>query len=177
MSTPRLTDTSYVVLGLVEHLAPVTPYALKQMAAISTVNFWTVPHTQIYTECARLAEAGLLSEQREEKGRRRRIYRLTPAGTKALDSWRRDPGSDHFELRDIATLKLFFGADPSTLAEAQLRAHKRRLEGYEELHAAIAGSPPGWRRALEAGIGHEREFIRFWTDVLEDPRGDRQEPS
>jgi len=174
MSTPRLTDTSYVVLGLVEHLAPVTPYALKQMAAVSTVNFWTVPHTQIYTECARLAEAGLLSEQREEKGRRRRIYRLTPAGTKALDFWRRDPGSDGFELRDVATLKLFFGADPSALAEAQLRAHKRRLEGYQQLHAGVAGSPLGWRRALEAGIGHEQEFIRFWTRVLEDPEGDQR---
>jgi PadR family transcriptional regulator, regulatory protein AphA len=174
---PRLTDTSYVVLGLVEHLAPVTPYALKQMAAVSTVNFWTVPHTQIYTECARLAEAGLLSEEREETGRRRRIYRLTPAGTKALDSWRREPGSDHFELRDVATLKLFFGADPTPLAETQLRAHKRRLEGYEQLQAAGSGSPPGWRRALEAGIGHEHEFIRFWTSVLEDPDGRRSAKS
>ncbi|HEY1834163.1 MAG TPA: PadR family transcriptional regulator [Solirubrobacteraceae bacterium] len=167
MATPRLTDTSYVVLGLVEHMAPVTPYALKQMAAISTTNFWSVPHTQIYTECSRLAEAGLLSEEREQTGRRRRIYRLTEAGGRALERWRSDPSPQGFELRDVATLKLFFGADPKLLAESQVRAHTTRLENYEQIHAAGAGSPPGWRRALEAGIGHEREFIRFWTRLAE----------
>jgi PadR family transcriptional regulator, regulatory protein AphA len=168
MSTPRLTDTSFVVLGLVEHLEPATPYALKQLAALSTVNFWTVPHTQIYTECSRLADAGLLTEEREQTGRRRRIYRLTPAGAAALEDWRRDPSSERFELRDVATLKLFFGADPKALAAAQVRAHTRRLEGYEELHDTLEQAPPGWRRALAAGIGHEREFLRFWQRLLED---------
>ena len=70
---------------------PATPYDLKQLAQVSTAKFWSVPHTQLYTECARLAREGLLSEQREQTGRRRRIYRLTDAGSQALEQWRSEP--------------------------------------------------------------------------------------
>ena len=101
MSTTRLTETSYIVLGLLEQLEPATPYDLKQLAAVSTVNFWTVPHTQIYTECARLAEGGLLEEERESTGRRRRIYRLTQPGREALQRWRSDASGGLYELRDV----------------------------------------------------------------------------
>ena len=79
MSTPRLTETSYIVLGLLEQAEPATPYDLKRLAQLSTNNFWSVPHTQLYTECARLAGEGLLDERQEQTGRRRRIYRLTAA--------------------------------------------------------------------------------------------------
>jgi PadR family transcriptional regulator, regulatory protein AphA len=165
VSRLRLTETSYTVLGLIEHLQPATPYDLKALAQLSTFNFWTVPHTQLYTECARLAKAGLLDEEREQSGRRRRIYRLTEAGREALGAWRADPAAREYELHDAATLKLFFGADPETLARAQVEAHERRLEGYEALRSQIADGPEGWRLALEHGIGHEREFIRFWSGL------------
>jgi PadR family transcriptional regulator, regulatory protein AphA len=165
MSSPRLSETSYIVLGLLEQLEPATPYDLKQLAQISTVNFWTVPHTQIYTECARLAEGGLLEEEREATGRRRRIYRLTDAGREALQAWRSDASGGLYELRDVATLKLFFGADPKSLAAEQVQAHGRRLAEYELLLAGLEAAPEGWRLALELGIGHEREFIRFWSGL------------
>jgi len=166
MSTTRLTETSYIVLGLLEQIEPATPYDLKQLAQVSTVNFWTVPHTQIYTECGRLAGAGLLSERREESGRRRRIYRLTAEGRRALESWREDASGDLYELRDVATLKLFFGADPARLAAEQVQAHRRRLEEYEGLLSGLEDAPAGWRLALQLGIGHEREFMRFWSGLL-----------
>jgi PadR family transcriptional regulator, regulatory protein AphA len=165
-SQPRLTETSYIVLGLLEQIAPATPYDLKQLAQISTVNFWTVPHTQIYTECGRLAEEGLLAEEREDSGRRRRIYTLTAEGRSALERWRADATGGLYELRDVATLKLFFGADPATLAAEQVLAHERRLAEYEELLTGLDEAPEGWRLALRLGIGHEREFIRFWSSLL-----------
>ncbi len=160
VSTPQLSSTSYVVLGLVEKCQPATPYDIKQVAEVSTANFWSVPHTQLYTECARLAEAGLLDEDRENGGRRRRVYRLTDAGRSALDEWRREPAEQLLETRDVGILKLFFGADPADLAEGQLRLHEAKLAEYEA--TAAAEMPEGMRLALEAGIGHEREFIRFW---------------
>jgi PadR family transcriptional regulator, regulatory protein AphA len=163
VSSPRLTETSYIVLGLLEHLQPATPYDLKQLAQQSTFNFWSVPHTQLYTECARLAAEGLLDEEREQTGRRRRIYTLTARGRQALESWRAEPASGDYVLRDQATLKLFFGSDPAMLARGQVEAHGRRLANYEALHEHIADAPEGWRLALELGIGHEREFIRFWS--------------
>jgi PadR family transcriptional regulator, regulatory protein AphA len=164
---PRLTETSYIVLGLLEQLEPATPYDLKQVAQLSTSNFWSVPHTQLYTECARLAGEGLLDERQEQTGRRRRIYRLTKRGRQALDSWRGEPSSDLYELRDAATLKLFFGGDPAMLAATQLEAHRGRLKAYEQLRGEIPNAPRGQLLALDCGIGHEREFIRFWSRLAE----------
>jgi DNA-binding PadR family transcriptional regulator len=166
VSTRRLTDTSYAVLGLVERCQPVTPYQLKQVAEISIVHFWSIPHTQIYTECTRLAEAGLLEEQREQTGRRRRLYTLSEAGREALDEWLADPETALYELRDPGLLKLFCGADPTRLAESQLPRHERRLELYEQLWAQEE-MPDSMRLALESGLGHEREYVRFWSRVLE----------
>jgi DNA-binding PadR family transcriptional regulator len=167
VSGVRLTETSYIVLGLVEFAEPATPYDLKQIAQRSTVEFWSVPHTQLYTECARLAKEGLLSEQREQTGRRRRIYSLTKGGRQALADWLAEPTDELYEVRDPGTLKLFFGGDPAMLATSQLAAHKRQLEGYQQLHKDIPNMPNGMRLALEAGIGHEREFIRFWSRLSE----------
>ena len=166
--TVRLTETSYIVLGLIEQLGPSTPYDLKRMAQISTFSFWAVPHTQLYTECARLAGEGLLSEQREETGRRRRVYRLTTLGRTALEQWLREPTEDFEEVRDPATLKLFFGGDPALLAAAQLAAHTRRLHAFEELFEQLPDTPSGWRLALDSGIGHERESVRFWSRLAAD---------
>jgi DNA-binding PadR family transcriptional regulator len=168
MSSPRLTETSYIVLGLIEQIGPATPYDLKRVAQLSTVNFWSVPHTQLYTECARLAKEGLLSERREESGRRRRIYRLAERGRRALESWRAEPTGELEQVRDPGTLKLFLGGDPATLATAQIEAHRKQLADYEELHSNALRGPPGWRLALEAGIGHEREFIRFWSRLSQE---------
>jgi PadR family transcriptional regulator, regulatory protein AphA len=168
----RLTETSYIVLGLIEQIGPATPYDLKRMAQVSTFNFWAVPHTQLYTECARLATDGLLSEQREQTGRRRRIYRLTKPGREALAEWLAEPTEELEEIRDPATLKLFFGGDPAQLAAAQLAAHTRRLRSYEQLREQMTEAPSGWRLALESGIGHERESVRFWSRLAGDTTAD-----
>jgi DNA-binding PadR family transcriptional regulator len=167
----RLTEASYIVLGLLDQAEPATPYDLKQMAQFSTNNFWSVPHTQIYTECARLAAEGLLEERQEQGGRRRRTYRLTKRGRKALKDWRDEPTEDLYELRDTSTLKLFFGGDPAKLASAQLAAHRRRLELCEQLLANLPEAQRGPRTAIECGIGHEREFIRFWERLAKDAPG------
>ncbi|MDQ3741897.1 MAG: PadR family transcriptional regulator, partial [Actinomycetota bacterium] len=96
---PRLTPVSYMVLGLLENAGEATPYQLKQFAARSVGNFWSIQHAQLYTEPERLAKAGLLAEQREEGGRRRRTYSLTDAGRDALAAWRAAPANELGELR------------------------------------------------------------------------------
>jgi DNA-binding PadR family transcriptional regulator len=167
MEETRLTPTSYVVLGLIEQMEPASPYDLKRAVAMGVGQFWSLPHTQLYSECGRLAEAGLLSEKREESGRRRRIYRLTNAGKGALDRWRTEPTSELYELRDAGLLKLYFGADPSKLAADQLEAHEGRLREYEAQleECRRMKAPAGVMHAIEAGIGHEREYVRFWSKL------------
>lgn len=167
MSALRLTTASYLVLGLVEFAEPVTPYELKQLAADSVLNFWSLPHTQIYTQCDRLTAAGLLSEQREQTGRRRRSFSITKKGRKAMNDWRADVGESHMELRDLGLLKLFFGADPKALAESQLEAHNERLEKYERIERERPQLQPGQRMTLEAGLEFERDLTRMWKRLSE----------
>lgn len=165
MSSPRMTETSYMVLGLLELAEPATPYDLKQLAQRSVFNFWSIPHTQIYTECERLAQAGLLDERREEGGRRRRIYSLTATGLEALDTWRGEPTDQLYEARDPGVLKLFLGAEPAMLAPVQVEAHERKLAELEQIGEEYPEMPEGPRLALEMGIEEEREFIRLWSKL------------
>ncbi len=173
MSTTRLTPTSYVVLGTIDALGTATPYDLKQAAAAGVGHFWSLPHTQLYSEPARLAEAGLLNERREQRGRRRRQYSLTDAGRAALEQWRATPTNELYEIRDAGLLQLYLGGDRAQLAETQLAAHRENLRHLEGLEAASrdADVSDGARLALEAGLGHAREYVRFWSGVLADASG------
>jgi PadR family transcriptional regulator AphA len=163
-----LTPTSYVVLGLLRLAGRATPYALKQAVAVSVGFFWSIPHSQLYAEPERLARAGYLKVEREETGRRRKTYSLTPKGRSAFERWRSEPTDELEELRDPGTLKLFLGGDPSELARAQLAARQKRLAEYEAMYErGRESAPEGPRMALELGIRLEREAIRFWSEVAE----------
>ncbi len=170
VSERRLSEASYLVLGVLERVQPATPYDLKQVAELSSKHFWSIPHSLLYSECERLAKEGLLIEEREPEGRRRRIYRVTKAGTDALEAWRAEPGRAVSELRDLGFLKLFLGADPAMLARAYLPEHEATLQRFEELRNASGEFqvPRGPWLAFEAGIGHIRERVRFWKQVLEE---------
>ena len=159
----RLTPTSYVVLGLVRDMGEATPYALKQAVTLGVGNFWTLQHAQLYSEPERLAKAGLLDEEVETTGRRRKTYRITAAGREALDAWLGEPETHFTELRDHGLLKLFLGADPHALAPAQLELHEAKLAEYEACLALPMTD--GQRLALDSGIGHEREWVRFWREL------------
>ena len=166
MQEVRLTPTSYIVLGLLEFAGESTPYRLKQLVSASVGNFWTLHHAQLYTEPERLAKGGYVSEKRERSGRRRRRYEITPKGREALDDWRNEPTTSLGELREPALLKLFFCADPATIARAQLPAHRAKLAEYEGIRDGMPENvPEGPRLALEAGILNERHFIGFWENL------------
>ena len=150
MQGPRLTPTSYIVLGLLEWGGRCTPYDLKTLVKLSVGNFWTLQHAQLYTEPARLAAAGYVTEEREEGGRRRKLYEITDKGREALGEWRQAPTGELAELRDHGLLKLFFGADAATLAPAQLEAHREKLAEYEALRR------PGRRRPAARAVARAR---------------------
>jgi DNA-binding PadR family transcriptional regulator len=163
----NLTPTSYIVLGMVSAAGEATPYELKQMIGATVGNFFSVPHSQIYSEPVRLARAGYLDEQRERGGRRRKRYSLTKTGRSALNDWIEKPTDELYELRDPGLLKLGFGTDPRKLAAVQLEAHKSKLAELESISSQmkVTGAPEGALLVLESGIGHEREYIRFWSKL------------
>ena len=169
----RLTPTSYIVLGLLAWRGESTPYGLKQIAAASVGNFWSLHHAQLYTETERLAKAGYVTETRERGGRRRKLYAITAEGRRALDEWRREPTDAIGELRHPGVLKLFFGADPAVLGPLQLESHRAKLAEYEQLRGELPPDVPrGIRLALEAGIAYERQQIAWWKQVMVPGDGD-----
>jgi PadR family transcriptional regulator AphA len=165
MAEIELTTTSFIVLSLLDAASEATPYALKQRAAEQIGDFWSLAHSQLYAEPERLARGGYVTEQREQSGRRRRRYRVTDRGRQAFADWLADPQTGAYDLRDPGLLKLALGADPDRLAAAQLEIHRRRLDEYEAIASALPTEARGGGRALalEAGVGHEREYVRFWS--------------
>jgi PadR family transcriptional regulator AphA len=178
MSEPsiRLSPTSYLILGLISYRGPSTPYQLKRAVGRSVGHFWPFPHTQLYQEPDRLARAGLLVEEREEDGRRRRTYAITEAGREALAGWLREPGADVMQFRDLAVLKMFFSEFMSTddlvaMAREQVRLYEQRLAEYAAISARYADRPELGRRmaSLDLGIRLTRVTHAFWQEIAADP--------
>jgi DNA-binding PadR family transcriptional regulator len=185
MSRERLTPTSFLVLGLLAREGPSTPYALERHVRATLGNFWSFPHTLLYSEPPRLAAEGLVTETRESNGRRRRVFGITTAGLSALSAWLERPSGAPTELRDLGLLQLFF-ADLASLdarlhlAEQQLAIHRAKLAAYkddERVEHGAASSPRGqstaerWRgQTLRMGLLYEAAAVEFWTEVLTNER-------
>lgn len=175
MSTDvRLGPVSYLVLGIIAIDGASTPYDLKRFVQLSVGNFWPFPHTQLYEEPKRLAEAGLLAEKREESGRRRRHYTVTEAGRRRLAEWLSESVNTPTEYRDLGLLKLFFAelAEPEAvlaLAVEQAAAQREQLETYEAIVARFDGrSDLASRvRSAELGVRLARAAAEFWDEVVE----------
>src|ERR671934_1769352 len=103
----ELSSTAYVILGMLGW-RPMSGYEIKSLVDKSTRLFWAASYGQIYPELRRLAAAGLIEGKASPQGgRRRNVYRLTPAGRRELRAWlNSDPQGS--ELRDEGLLKLFF---------------------------------------------------------------------
>jgi PadR family transcriptional regulator, regulatory protein AphA len=181
MSTERLTATSYLVLGLLAREGPSTPYDLEQHVRATLGNFWSFPHTLLYSEPTRLTVLGLVTETRETAGRHRRVFTITPAGAAALDAWLERPSGAPTELRDLGLLQLFFAdqaAPPARLrlAQQQLAIHDAKLAAYrqdERLGRQPAKAGRGewtaerWRgETLRMGLLYESAAVEFWAGVV-----------
>ncbi|GAB2999181.1 PadR family transcriptional regulator [Amycolatopsis acidiphila] len=175
MSSRRLSTTSYVVLGTIGLRGPSTPYDLKRAVGHSVGYFWSFPHAQLYSEPERLEKMGLLEVETEETGRRRKTYRITAEGRQALRDWLGSPTNEHFEMRDIAELKLFFNelGDPgnvASLAREQIKQHEERISVYEQMQRRFGGDDRVARRMITLRLGLEMEHaaLRFWKSVAEE---------
>jgi PadR family transcriptional regulator AphA len=171
---PRLSTTSYVVLGMIALRGPSTPYDLKRAVGHSVGYFWHFPHAQLYSEPDRLTELGLLELSVETGGRRRKTYSLTQAGRDALRAWLASPTNEHFQMRDVAELKLFFNevgepSDVTNLAHEQIKQHQQRIAVYEDMVERFGHNQAVKPRmiTLELGLEMEHAALRFWSAVAD----------
>ena len=178
--TPQLTPTSYLVLGLIAREGPSTPYDLKRHVTATIGHFWSFPHALLYKEPPRLKSLGLLTEERESGGRRRRLFTITPAGRRTLKTWLGHPARQPTELRDLGLLQLFFAdLEPAgttlLIANEQLALHRAQLAEYEagrraqatsEARGNVSPTVEHWRGVtLRMGLLYERAAVEFWADV------------
>lgn len=172
MSSDGLTPVSYVVLGLIARDGPSTPYTLKAAVARGIAHFWPFPHSQIYSETGYLTGLGLLAEERERSGRRRRTFRLTDSGRRALQSWLAEPTSEALQIRSYAFLQLYFGyfgrpEDVRKLADVQIASlEARHREIGQMVERLKTRADRKWQRVLaEMYAELARGGLEAWKQV------------
>ena len=144
---PALTTTSYALLGLLA-VQPWTTYELAQQVRTSLHWFWPRTERQLYEQPKLLVAHGLATATREHTGRRpRTVYRITPAGRRALKAWLAVP-STAYSYEDEALVKVFL-ADHGTKEDllAQLRAYQDSCREED-----------AWHRELSAQRQRDRPF-------------------
>ncbi|MEV5834318.1 helix-turn-helix transcriptional regulator [Nocardia sp. NPDC052112] len=171
MRDSRVRGMSRCVPGLLAGTGPKTPYELKQLVAESIGHFWTFPHSQLYSEPARLATGGFVEEEREEGGRRRRRFAIAEPGKTALREWLAAVGAEFPEVRDPALLKLFFGpltapGNIVALARRHRDAHRKLLEQFTAAAEPLRGTAAA---IVRFGIAFEQASVEFWQSIAADP--------
>ena len=106
-----LPTTTYAVLGLLS-FGPKSRYEIAQLAEASIAYFWTIAKSQVYSELARLEELGWVEgeEVEQEKLPDKRVFHMTPEGTRALDEWLSDPAYEPDRLRSSMLVKVFLAS-------------------------------------------------------------------
>ena len=139
----ELSSTAYVILGMLGW-RPMSGYEIKSLVDKSTRFFWAASYGQIYPELRKLAAAGLIEGKASPQGgRRRNVYRLTPAGRRELQAWL-GVDADVFELRDEGLLKLFFADAAGNEAAIQaLCSTPKRSTSSEPSSGFASGEPSG----------------------------------
>jgi len=173
---PKLGPSAYLVLGFIAELGPSTPYDLKRAVSRSIAYFWDFPHSQLYVEPERLARLGLLTENQEENGRRRRLFSITDAGREELRHWLESPSREQTEVRDLGLLKLYFAGLTSPerirqMADEQIALHEERLAEYDALSEEMARYEHlrPHQVPIRMGYLHEQAWLAFWQSVIDDP--------
>lgn len=114
-SAPRLTTTSYAILGLLA-VRPWTTHELVQQIDRSLRRFWPRAQSKLYEEPKKLVAHDYARATDDSVGRRRRtLYTITPKGRRALAAWLQEPG-DGPALEFEQLLKIHF-ADSGTKAD------------------------------------------------------------
>ena len=151
---------------MIAKLGPSTPYELKQAVELTVGHFWPFAHSQLYSEPAKLVGEGLLSEERESTGRRRRRFTITEAGRDEMRAWLADTNVPRVEIRDQGLLRLFFHEQGTEGDFTRLATHLAR--SYQDMVVALeavdtsAASDEAMGAAQEPGVSVMRTIADFW---------------
>jgi len=144
-------------------------YDVKQLVDLIARHFWTISYPQIYPVLQRLERQGLIAGRADRTSRRRRkLYRLTPAGERALEPWLAAPEQPPLEIRDAGLLKVMFASDEVVARDQLARLAQRSREAIEHLTSTARPVAEALRDegnpqpllSVEFGIRLHRSIVR-----------------
>ena len=159
---PRLTTTSYAILGLLS-IAAWSTYELAAQMRRSLQHFWPRASSGIYEEPKRLVRAGLATADRTTTGRRpRTVYRITPAGRAALRDWIEAGSAAGRSYESEPLVRFFFG---------NLASKAALLRAIDDVERRARESLASWVDVAEpyaTGVGRypERLHVNALTMAL-----------
>jgi PadR family transcriptional regulator, regulatory protein AphA len=170
----------YAILGFLQY-KPLSGYDLKKIFDTSVQHFWSADQSQIYRTLARLADDGLAAVEVVPQDDRpdRKVYSITPAGSKALHKWLQGPFPAS-PNRSAPLIQVFFSGQ-LTDEEIKARFEQARalfeniLERYQSVPAQIdeyvrmVDSPREtyfWLLTLELGIKTMQAEVEWANGVL-----------
>jgi DNA-binding PadR family transcriptional regulator len=173
VTQPSLSAGDWAVLGAVAE-APTHGFAVARLLGEDAPlgRVWTMRRQDVYQALKKLAKLELITERATEPGDRgpkRTILAITPAGERLLRRWLSDPVDHVRDVRSLLLLKLLLldrsGLDPVPLLDAQGAKLAPLLEGLEALRA----STDGFERVLaDWRVTSCRATLQFIDDLLAD---------
>lgn len=164
MSSPRMTGTSYAVLGLLA-VQPWSTYELTKQMERTLGRVWPRAQSRLYEEPKKLVALGYAVAAEESTGRRpRTMYSITDSGRTALAEWLREPGAGPV-LEFEQLVKLGFaehgtkGDALRTIAAARRWAEQQNAENRTAAQEYAAGQGPFQYRAAQGMLAGA-----FFTD-------------
>jgi len=169
MGPSKIPLLGYALLGLLTG-KPSSGYDLRKFFASTAMGTFSDSPGAIYPALERLAASGLIRGEIEQRGglRKRKVFRPTASGTRALKNWLRQPVTRGNVVRGMPELMLRFsfmdwvlGPEASVKLlgglESELNIYIPELKQY--LVANKAEMPLSGALALESGIrGYEAQL-------------------
>lgn len=157
---------------------PSTGYGLASRFDRSIGYFWHASHQQIYRELRRMAVAGwvVADEDGQVGGRKRKTYRVLPAGTDELRRWVSEPAPDLDGQRELLVkLRAEAVLGPLGARDELLRlmaCHEARLDTFRQIEkrdfpeGQMTVSQQLQYRVLAMGIQSEESWLAWARETL-----------
>ena len=168
-SADELNTTSFAMLGMLA-IRPWSTYELAKHVDRSLRPLWPRARSNLFNEPKKLVAHGMATASDDMVGRRpRTVYRITPAGRRALRRWLGSPGEGP-ALEFEQLLKVFF-ADHGTRTDAlravatiRAWAVERDDENIAVARSYLAGTGPFPERAAVLTV--VGRFLTEFADMV-----------
>jgi DNA-binding PadR family transcriptional regulator len=152
--------------------APAYGLQLRNEFETRTGGVWPLNVGQVYTTLDRLDRDGFVEPVRESGAEGQKLYKITRAGRRRLESWFAQPMQQSAPSRDELVLKLIMaerrgGAATTGVIQAERRAAIEQLQEYTRLKRDTSGDAElGWLFLLDSLIFQTEARVR-WLDACE----------